>query len=172
MKKIININQGDLLTFKGTDDNYKVILCTSTYKEKSPQYFIFAMLTYNEKEKPTVEDILDSEFWGIGNTKNEYFKYSEIEVNQMWMLHPEIKPYYLGSYGFVIWRKDFLKFKDNFEFIGNVNIINNLDKNGNGSMNASNWRLIKDFFINEINLVMSERGQKIFKIKAILKRDK
>ena len=80
MKKIADINQGDLLTFKATDDKYKVLLCTSTNKEKSPQNFSFAALTYDNEDKPTVEDILHSDFWGIGNTKNDYFKYSELKL--------------------------------------------------------------------------------------------
>lgn len=169
MKKIANINQGDLLTFKATDDKYKVFLCTSTYKEKSPQNFSFAALTYDNEDKPTVEDILHTDFWGIGNTKNDYFKYSDIELNQMWRIHPETKPYFLGSYGLIIWRKDLMKFRDNFEIIGNLKIVDNLDKNGNGGMNASDWDFLKDFFTNKINSVLPDRGQKTFKLKAIIK---
>lgn len=169
MKKIIDINQGDLLTFKSTDERYKVLLCTSTFKDKSPHNFSFAALTYNNENKPTVEDILHSDFWGIGNTKNAYFKYSDIELNKMWSIHPETKPYILGSFGLIIWWKDFMKFKDNFEIIGNLKIVDNLDKNGNGGMNASDWNFIKDFFTNKINSVLLDRGQKTFKIKAIIK---
>lgn len=169
MNKISDINQGDLLTFKANDEKYKVLLCTSTFKEKSPQSFIFAALTYSDKEKPTVEKTQNSYFWGIGNTKNDYLKYSDIELNQMWNMHPETKPYFLGSYGLIIWRKDFMKFRDNFEFIGNLKILDNLDENGNGGMNASDWDFIKDFFTNRINFVFTDRGQKTFKVKAILK---
>lgn len=169
MKKITDINQGDLLTFKATDERYKVILCTSTYKEKSPQNYTFAALTYDEKEKPTVESIVNSNFWGTGNTKHDFFKYSDVELNQMWSLHPDVKPYFLGSYALIIWRKDFLKFRDNFELISNLKIVENLDKNGNGSMNASAWEFIKDFFAKKINSVLPDRGQKIFNIKAIIK---
>lgn len=79
MKKISDINQGDLLAFEANNGNYKVLLCTSTYKQKVPQSFTFATLTYEDIEKPTAEKILNSDFWDIGNTKNEYFKYSEIE---------------------------------------------------------------------------------------------
>lgn len=168
MKKISDINQGDLLTFKSTDEKYKVLLCTSTFKDKSPQNFTFAALTYDNEDKPKVEDILHSYFWGIGNTKNDYFKYSDKELNQMWKIHPETKPYFLGSYGLIIWRKDFMKFRDNFEFIGNLKIVDNLDKNGKGGMNASDWNFIKDFFTNKINSVLTERGQKTFKLTAII----
>ena len=169
MKKITYINQGDLLTFKAADEKYKVLLCTSTSKEKSPQNFSFAALTYDNEDKPTVEDILLSDFWGIGNTKNDYFKYSDIELNKMWNIHPETKPYFLGSYRLIIWRKDFMKFRDNFEIIGNLKIVDNLDNNGNGGMNPSDWSFITDFLTFKINSVLPERGQKTFKLKAIVK---
>jgi len=168
MQKIRYINQGDLLTFRATDNKYKVLLCTSTYKDKSPQNFTFAALTYNSLEKPIITNILDSEFLGIGNTKNDYFKYSDKELNKMWANHPETEPYFLGSYGLIIWRKDFMKFRDNFEVIGNLKIVDNLDKNGNGGMNASGWTFLNQFFSDNYILVLSNRGQKPFRLKSIL----
>ncbi|GAB2842969.1 hypothetical protein [Ferruginibacter profundus] len=168
MQKITDIHQGDLLTFKATDDKYKVLLCTSTYKDKSPQNFTFAALTYDSLDKPTITDILDSEFLGIGNTKNDYFKYSDKELSKMWTIHPETKPYFLGSYGLVIWRKDFMKFRDNFECVDKLSIVDNLDKNGNGSMNASDWNYLNSFFSDNFISVLNSRGQKPFKLKSIL----
>ncbi len=168
MPKITDINQGDLLTFRATDNKYKVLLCTSTYKDKSSKNFTFAALTYDSLDKPTIANILDTEFLGIGNTKNDYFKYSEIELNKMWNIHPETKPYFLGSYGLIIWRKDFMKFRDNFEIIGNVKIVDNLDKNGNGSMNASGLTFLNQFFSDNYISVLSNRGQKPYKLKSIL----
>ncbi len=168
MAKIKGINQGDLLTFRTNDNKYKVLLCTSTKKDKSPQNFTFAALTYNDLDKPTITDILNSEFLGIGNTKNEYFNYSDKELNKMWSIHPEIKPYFLASYGFVIWRKDFMKFRDNFECLENLRIVDNLDKIGNGSMNASDWNYLISFFSDNFISVLKNRGQKLFKLKSII----
>ncbi len=37
MAKITDINRGDLLTFKAADNKYKMLLCTSTRKDRSPQ---------------------------------------------------------------------------------------------------------------------------------------
>ncbi|GAA4178204.1 hypothetical protein GCM10022218_28390 [Sphingobacterium ginsenosidimutans] len=51
---------------------------------------------------------------------------------------------------------------------GETDITDHLDKNGNGSMNISNWELIKDFFANRINCVMQDRRQKTSKIAAII----
>ena len=168
MQKIKDINQGDLLTFRASDKKYKVLLCTSTYKDTSPQSFTFAALTYDSSEKPTITNILDSDFWGIGNAKNDHFKYSDIELDKMWSFHPETKPYFLGSYGLVIWRKDLMKFRDNLEIIGNIKIVDNLDKNGNGSMNASDWAFLNEFFSDDYISVLSNRGQMPFKLRSIL----
>ncbi len=168
MQKITDINQGDLLTFKASDNKYKALLCTSTYKDKSPQYFLFAALTYDSFDKPTIANILDTEFMGTGNTKNDYFKYSEIELSKMWAIHPETKPYFLGSYGLLILRKNFMKFRDNFECISKLKIIDNLDKNGNGSMNAGDWNYLNSFFSDNFISLLNNRGQKPFKLKSIL----
>jgi hypothetical protein len=112
MQLIKDINKGDLLTFIGVGNKYKGLLYTSTYKDKSP--FTFAALTYDNIKKPTTNDLLDCDFFGTANIKNDYFKYSDSELEKMWINHPVTKPYYLGSYGLIIWRKDFQKFRDNF----------------------------------------------------------
>ena len=168
MQRITDIYQSDLLTFKALDNKYKVLLCTSTYKVKSPQNFTFAVLTSDSLDKPTISNILDNNFLGIGNTTNDYFKYPNKQLNKMWTFHPEIKPYFLGSYGLLIWRKDFIKFRDNLELIGNLKIVDNLDKNGNGSMNASDWTFLNQFLCGNCTLVLSNRGQKPFKLRSIL----
>jgi hypothetical protein len=168
MPKITDINKGDLLTFKATDNKYKVLLCTSVYKERSPQCFAFAALTYNSFDQPTITNIIESEFLGIGNSIANYFKYSDKEGTKMWAIHPDIKPHFLGSYGLIIWRKNFMKFRDNVEVIGNLKIVDNLDKNGNGGMNASDWTFLNQFFSDNYILTLRNRGQKPFKLKAIL----
>lgn len=169
-EKINEINQGDLLTFIAADGKYKVLLCTNTYKEKSPHNFTFCVLTYDHVEKPTIEIILESSFFGVGNTtKNNFYKHSDEELNKMWAFYPKIKPCLLGSYNFIIWKKDFMKFRDHFEFIENLKIVDNIDKNGNGGVNASSWDFLKSFFNENFNTIMSERGQEIFKLKSIIR---
>jgi hypothetical protein len=62
-----------------------------------------------------------------------------------------------------------MKFRDNFEFVGNVTIVDHLDKNGSGGMNASDWNLLRDFFNEKFKTVLPDRGQAAFKVKAVLK---
>lgn len=60
MEKIRDINTGDFFTFKAADNKYKVIFCTSLCKDKSPYHFTFAALNYDQVEKPTIQNILES----------------------------------------------------------------------------------------------------------------
>lgn len=169
MDNIKDINQGDVLAFKADDERYKAIICTSVFDEKSPQNFTFAISTIDQSDRPTIDKILKHNFFGIGNIKADYFRYSDNEIRIMWNEHPEIEPYHLGAYGLIIWRKDFMKFRDKFKLIGNIKIVNNLDKNGTGSVNASDWVFLRDFFNKKFKVVLPERGQKQFRVKAIVK---
>ena len=169
MNKIKDINKGDIIAFKANDKRFKALLCTGTFKERSPLYFNFAALTVDQQDVPSLTDIHDSFFYGIGNRKDDYFEYSEPELQKMWTIHPNIQPYFLGSYTLTIWRKDFMKFRDNMEYIGRLNIIDNLDKNGNGSVNASNLDFLKDFFNEKHKSLLKERGQELFRIIAIIR---
>ncbi|NTS42889.1 hypothetical protein HRG84_18520 [Flavisolibacter sp. BT320] len=171
MQKIRDVNQGDILTFKAADGKYKALLCTSTYKERSPQNFTFAALTYDRIEKPTIESIYESGFYGIGNKKSDYFKYSDNELQRMWTIHPEIKPYFLGSYRLTIWRKDFMKFRGNFELIGCLKVVDQVDKHGSGGMNASDWNFLQEFFNEKFKSFLPDKGQTTFKVKAILREE-
>lgn len=162
------MNQGDVFTFLAADNRYKMIICTGVYKAQSPHYYIFAALTYDSEEMPAIIDAIESDFWGVANVRNGIFKYEDSELENMWMIHPEIKPCQLGSYGFIISRKDYLKFKDKMVFVGNLKIVNNLDKNGNGGVNASSWRFLQGFFNNEMSSVLKYRAQKNFKVRSVL----
>ncbi len=170
MTAIKEVNKGDVLVFKTADNRYKAILCTCIYKEKSPHNFTFAALSIDNHEKPSIDDIRSANFYGIGNIKDTYSQYSTSEREKIWATHPEIKPYSLGSYSLIIWRKDFMKFSENIERIGNLNIVDNLDKNGKSGINASDWNVLVDFFTdNNHKKKLEERDQKPFKIQAIIR---
>ncbi|WP_269235198.1 hypothetical protein [Flavobacterium flavigenum] len=170
MRKIKDIKQGDLFTFIAADSRYKLLLCTNIYSHKSPHYFSFCALNYDEIEKPTIEIIEYCDFFGVANaTKNNFYNHSDEELEIMWSFHPEIKPYLLGAYNFIIWKKDFMSFYDNFEFIDNMKVMNNIDKNGNGSVNASSWDYLRKSFNEKFSEIMKERGQIAFRLKSIIR---
>ena len=168
MIKAQSVAVGDILSYLAADGKYKAIICTSVRKETSPHLFEFALTTYDSVLKPTLENILSSEFYGVVSLRNEYFPYSESEVEEMWLIHPEIIPNIIGSYSLIIWKKDLKQFESSLEMVGNVSIVTNVDRNGNGSVNASSWDFLRKS-TPQLMENMSFRGQKIYQIKAIVK---
>lgn len=167
--KIIDLEVGDFLSFKASDGNYRVIFCVSVFKEKEPFYFDFAATTINQKNRPSKEQIIKSGFFGIVNKKELYFKTEENANSRIWNdHHPEIEPFFIGTYGLAIWLKDFVRFQEKFEFIENLPIIENLHLKGNGGMNAGSFEALNKLFVPDVYKIMSERRQKAITINSIL----
>lgn len=167
--KIKNIEIGDFLSYRVEDNNYRVILCISTQITKSPFSFGFAVLTINQQKKPTKTDLLNSGFYGIVNRKKLYHKTKENSNSIMWKdHHPEINPFLIGAYTLLIWRKEFMRFREYFEFVVNIPIIKNLDLTGSGTMVATDKESLDKIFLSNIDEVMGERRQKAIVIPSIL----
>lgn len=166
--KIKNIEVGDFLSFRASDGNYRVIFCVAIQIKESPFYFHFAATTINSKNKPHKEEIFKCGFYGIVNRKNLYFKTEHNSASGMWKDHrPEIDPFLVGVYELTIWRKDFMRFRDAFEYIDNISIHENLHLKGNGGMNASSLEALNKLFLSNINEIMVERRQKAIVISSI-----
>ncbi len=169
MNKINDIEIGDFFSFKTSDGTYRVLFCTSFQKSRSPYFYNFTATTIKSNKKPTINDIRESYFYGKGNRST--LEFNNNELNKMWRLHPEIKPYYLGTYELLITRKDFMTFNDKFELIFNIPILEKLNMNGSGSMNASDLSFLDNFFVNRIETFMEDQNQKKYLIEAIIKSD-
>jgi hypothetical protein len=171
MKELIStVNNGDVLTFKASDGKYKVIVCASVYKARSPHHFVFIGTDISQIVQPTLEDVLQSHFFGVANSKDDYLKYEPNELTQIWTFYPEIYPYHLGFYGFLIVRKDFMTFRDKFQLIGRLNTFDKVSINLNSAVNASNWGFLNNLFTENLEDKMKQQSQGKFKIKAILKQ--
>jgi hypothetical protein len=169
MQKSRDITKGDVLIFQGFDQKYKAILCTTTMKIGSPFLFEFAALTIDMEMKPDLDDIRSAHFFGKGNRYDDFFEYAEAEKRKMWKLHPEIHPYCLGSYGLLISRKDLMKARDHFDLIGNLNIVDHLDKHSGSGMNASDLDFLRDFFTDKYKTILPDRGLIAFRVEAIVR---
>jgi len=167
MNKIKDVKIGDFLSFKTSDGFYRVLFCSSVQKSRSPYFFNFSATTIKSKTKPTINDIRSSHYYGKGSRNRQ--KFEEDELKKMWGLHSEIKPNYLGTYELLITRKDFMSFKKDFEFISNIPILENLNLNGSGGMNASNINVLDDLFVNRIENFMKSQGQEKYLTEAIIK---
>ena len=169
MNKIKDINFGDFLSFKASDGFYRVLFCSSVQKTRSPYFFNFSATAIKSKTKPTIKDIRESYYYGKGNRKG--YEFGKNELEKMWELHPEIKPNYLGAYELLITKKDFMSFRDEFELITNLPILENLNRNGSGGMNASDVKVLDDLFVNRIESFMKTQSQDKYLTEAIIKLD-
>lgn len=171
--KIPNIEVGDFFSFKASDEYHRVIFCIGVYNERSPFFFTFAATTISTKNKPSKEEIYQSGFYGIVNRKNLYFKTEQNINSGMWKdHHPEIEPFFLGAYGLLISRKELMHSREDFEFIVNLPIIENLQQAGNGSINVNGLEYLDKLFVTNIDEFMAEKRQKAIVISSILFKNK
>lgn len=162
------LSEGDVVVFKASDFQFRALICSSSYKIRSALYFNFLATSIEQLAKPTLTDIMDAEFYGTANSRDEgYYRYKDSEIEQMWKVHPEIKPSYIGSYDFMISRKTIVSKENHFLNIGNISIPSNIEMHGNGGMNVDCIDCIDELFTDDIHTRMSELGQKLFKIRAI-----
>ena len=157
------------MLFKASDGFYRVLFCSSVQKSRSPYFFNFSVTTIKTVEKPTINDIRNSQYYGKGNRNDHRFE--EIELEKIWGFHPEIKPYYLGTYELLISRKDFMSFGDNFELIANLPILENLILNGSGGMNAGDLHVLDNLLVSTIESFMKDQNQQKYSTEAILRLD-
>lgn len=80
--KIKDVDTGDILTFKASDSHYKVIFCVDSYRERSPFHFTFGGTTIDQTSLPTIDEVINCEFYGIGNRKSSFWNYKEEQLNK------------------------------------------------------------------------------------------
>jgi hypothetical protein len=169
LNRIKEVNKGDFLAFKASDNRYKVIFCTSTNKDRSHHSYKFAATSYDSDLKPSIKDIIPSYFYGIGIRKNSDYKpYTDEQLERMWQFHPNIKPYCLYSYSILIFRKEFFKMRDSFLYLGNLSVAYNLDTNGSAVFYPGTIDFLDKFFTKNLQNEMADKGQRKFLIQSIL----
>ncbi len=164
-----NIQVGDFFSFKTLDGTYRVLFCVDTQVKKSPFYYTFATTTINSTYRPTKNDIMECGFYGIVNRKKFYFKTLKNAESIMWKDDfPELNPFIVGVFHLTIYRKDLLKFQEDFEFIENLPIRKNLHLTGNSCMSANSQESLNKLFLSDIDKFMSIQGQKSIVLTCIL----
>jgi hypothetical protein len=68
----------------------------------------------------------------------------------------------------MVTRKDWKAMEAKFQFIGQLNLLPNLELHGNGSMLIKTFEFVHQFIDSSENQVFKERGQKQFKVAAVV----
>ena len=136
-RKIINLyfHKDDLLTFKLKDGNYRAVVCIEIEQYRGQCNYILVPTTYNSIKKPTVEEIKGEDMLGrrVGSGYDQQItKEKQPGIERIWRF--EVKGgdcnFFFGIVKIAVDHKDFINFKDSFEKIGTLKIIEGLKQTG------------------------------------------
>jgi hypothetical protein len=134
-RKITNFyfQPDDLLTFQLKDGNYRAVICASIDQYRGQCNYILVPTTYNENKKPTVDDLKDKEILGrqIGSGYDQQTtKERQPGIERIWQLTGGNCNFFFGVIKLAVDHKDLINFKDKFEKVGTLKIIEGLKETG------------------------------------------
>lgn len=134
-RKITNFyfQPDDLLTFQLKDGNYRAVICASIDQYRGQCNYILVPTTYNSSKKPTVDDLKDKEILGrqIGSGYDQQTtKERQPGIERIWALNGGNCNFFFGVIKLAVDHKDFINFKDKFEKVGTLKIIEGLKETG------------------------------------------
>jgi hypothetical protein len=134
-RKVTNFHfqQDDLLTFKLSDGNYRAVICSSIDQYRGNCDYILIPTTYNSSKKPTVEDLLDKEIVGrkIGSGYDrDTTQQHQPGIERIWAFEGVNHTFFFGLDKIGVSHKNFFNFKDKFECVGTLRIVEGLKETG------------------------------------------
>ncbi len=134
-RKISNFifNENDILSFKLKDNSYRSLICLKTDQYRGNCNYWFVPTIYKSFEKPT-EKLITKEMI-LGRTissgyDKETTRKEQPGIEIIWDYVGENSKFFFGFVIDAVEHKDLLKFKNSFEKVGSVNIIDGLKKTG------------------------------------------
>lgn len=168
-----NLQIGDCFSIE-SNGKYYALICGSVNRKTSPHYFNFVPTTFNRKHKATLQSLENESIYGKSVGVNGFednekiIKDTQPEIEVVWNKYPKNQKYILGVYNIMITRKDFLNIEHCFEFVGHLNIIENLLNTPSGSFNGGSEEILKNFLLT-IDQALESRNQDKFSIRTISK---
>lgn len=134
-RKITNLYflPDDLLTFQLKDGNYRAVICASIDQYRGQCNYILVPTTYNSDKKPTVDRLKDKEILGrqIGSGYDqETTREMQPGIERIWEVTGGNCNFFFGVIKLAVDHKDFINFKDRFEKVGTLRIIEGLKQTG------------------------------------------
>lgn len=134
-RKITNFyfQADDLLTFQLKDGNYRVVICASIDQYRGQCNYILVPTTYNSNKKPTVDALKDKGILGrqIGSSYNQQItKEHQPGIERVWKFVGGNCNFFFGVVKLAVDHKDFINFKDKFEKVGSLQIVEGLKQTG------------------------------------------
>ena len=141
-RKITNLyfSPDDLLTFQLKDGNYRAVICTSIDQYRGQCNYILVPTTYNSNKKPAVEDMINEEILGrtIGSSCDpQTVREMQPGIDRIWSLSGGDCNFFFGLIMHAVDHKDFIDFKEKFERVGTLKIVDGLKRMGSFGYESS-----------------------------------
>lgn len=109
------------------DDSYRVFFCSQIHKSKGAIVFNLTPTTYNSKDKPTLEHLVQESFYGKHGSPSkdysvDYIRKFQPGIEKIWNAYQYEIPYFFSVYTITVSRKDFKLIEDSFIYVGNLSI--------------------------------------------------
>lgn len=163
-RKITNFyfKPDDLLTFQLKDGNYRAVICASIDQYRGQCNYILVPTTYNSNKKPTVDDLKDKEILGrqIGSGYDQQTtREMQPGIDRIWNNNGGNCNFFFGVIQLAVDHKDFINFKDKFEKVGTLKIIEGLKKMGSFGYeeNFERFETIFDDLENHIKIFQQKK---------------
>lgn len=163
-RKITNFyfQPDDLLTFKLKDGNYRAVICANIDQYRGQCNYILVPTTYNSSNKPTVDDLKDKEILGrrIGSGYDQQTtREKQPGIERIWKLAGGNCNFFFGVVKLAVDHKDFINFKDKFERIGTLKIVEGLKQTGSFGY-EENFERFEEIFSDLDNYIKVFQYQK------------
>jgi hypothetical protein len=149
-RKISNLyfNPDDVLIFMLNDGNYKAVICTSIDQYRGQCNYILVPTTYNSPIKPSISDLYDKDIlgrqFGSGYDQNST-RQQQPGIERIWEISGGNCNFFFGVIKIAVDHKDFIQFKDRFEKVGTLSIIEGLKQTGSFSY-AGDYSRFEEIF--------------------------
>lgn len=172
-RKISNFlfNENDILSFKLKDNNYRSLICMKIDQYRGSCNYWFVPTTYKSSEKPTekliTKEMILGRTIGSGYDK-ETTRKEQPGVEVIWDYVGGNPKFFFGFVIDTVEHKDLLKFKDSFERIGSVKIIEGLKKTGSFGYSENFERFEEKY--GDLGKQISTFGYKKYPIEIMIEK--
>ncbi|MCD8433539.1 hypothetical protein LNJ05_12280 [Tenacibaculum finnmarkense genomovar ulcerans] len=172
-RKISNFifNENDILSFKLKDDSYRSLICMKIDQYRGNCNYWFVPTIYKSFEKPTEKSVTKEMILGrtIGSGYDkETTRKEQSGIELIWDYVGGNPKFFFGFVIDAVEHKDLLKFKDSFERIGSVNIIDGLKKTGSFGYSENFERFEEKY--DDLDKQISIFGYKKYPIEIMIKK--
>lgn len=134
-RKISNFifTENSVLTFQLSDNEYAIACCVRIEQYRGSCNYWLVPITYKASTKPTINEVMRSEILGItigSGFSREETQASQLGVEKIWNYVGGIQNFYFGFIIQSVEHKNLIHFKDKFEKIGELKVIEGLKEIG------------------------------------------